>query len=82
MITKQCSCCREHKALDAFSPDPRNKDGKQRYCKPCMVIAIEKSRAKKRERIHAIEQKLPKESLLFQLKVQQLWRPLNTPQSS
>jgi hypothetical protein len=32
---KQCTTCKEHKALDLFYNDKRYKDGKQTYCKSC-----------------------------------------------
>ena len=35
---KQCSTCREVKALDQFNAKKRNKDGLERYCRTCHKI--------------------------------------------
>jgi hypothetical protein len=37
---KQCSMCKEHKALDLFYNDKRSKDGKQTYCNSCSTANI------------------------------------------
>lgn len=41
---KYCSDCGEWRALDKFSPDKRNRDGKQSYCKACQAERMRRYR--------------------------------------
>ncbi len=57
MTEKQCRRCKVTKPSGQFSPDNRNRDGLQAYCKPCVLEYQRKRRAHPSEADLAMKKK-------------------------